>query len=256
MDIIKHSLTQDRILGYCIGNSVFMLLFKEYFMKRRQFFTSVVVGTAAFAYHPMNLIKAQEVLILPHLPYPDDALEPYITAKTIGFHYGKHHHNYMDKLNQLLKGTKMTTMSLEEIIKTNHSSETQAIFNHAAQVWNHNFYWRSMRPKGGGKPTGKLAEKLENSFGSFETFRKEWIKVAVEHFGSGWVWLVQEKDKLKILATNNAETPLTEGLKPILTIDVWEHSYYLDYQNRRIDYVTAITDNLMNWEFAEKNDTA
>lgn len=222
-------------------------------MKRRQFLTSVLVGTTTFAFNQAKLVEAQEMLTLPHLPYPENALEPYITAKTLGFHYGKHHQGYVDKLNKLVMGTEMAAMPLEKIIKMPYSPETQTIFNHAAQVWNHNFYWRSLRPKGGGKPKGKLAIELEASFGSFETFREELIKVAVGQFGSGWAWLVQENNKLKVISTSNAETPLTKGLKPLLTIDVWEHAYYLDYQNRRIDYVTAIIDNLINWEFAAEN---
>jgi Fe-Mn family superoxide dismutase len=181
-------------------------------------------------------------------------LEPVITAKTLSFHYGKHHKAYVDNLNKLIAGTDYSDLSLEEIIKgTAGRSERVAIFNNAAQIWNHTFYWNSLSPKGGGEPPAALKHKIEASFGSVDAFKKEFAAAAVSQFGSGWAWLVLEDGKLKVVKTANAEDPLTTGKKPLLTIDVWEHAYYLDYQNRRPDYVNAVLDKLINWEFALQN---
>ena len=199
-------------------------------------------------------MKSESPHVLPPLPYADNALEPIISAKTIGFHYGKHHKGYVDNLNKLVAGTEFANLPLEKIItKTAGKSDKAAIFNNAAQTWNHTFYWRSMRPKGGGEPPAALKQKIVASFGSVDACKKELSTVAMAQFGSGWVWLVLDGDKLKVIKTANAELPLTTDMKPLLTIDVWEHAYYLDYQNRRADYVNAVLDKLINWEFALQN---
>ena len=192
--------------------------------------------------------------VLPPLPYADNALEPVITAHTIDFHYRKHHQGYVDNLNKLVAGTDYATLSLEKIIAaTSGLVEAAAIFNNAAQIWNHTFYWKSLRAKGGGEPPAALKEKMAAAFGSVDGCKRELASMAVSQFGSGWGWLVLDGDKLKIVKTANAETPLTTNMKPLLTIDVWEHAYYLDYQNRRADYVAAVLDKLINWEFALEN---
>lgn len=192
---------------------------------------------------------------LPPLPYPENALEPVISATTLSFHYGKHHKAYVDNLNKLIAGTEFADKSLEEIItETVGKADKAGIFNNAAQVWNHTFYWNSMSPNGGGEPPSSLKQKIEASFGGVEAFKKEFANAAVTQFGSGWAWLVKDGEGLKIIKTSNADMPLTKGLKPLLTIDVWEHAYYLDYQNRRPDYANALIDKLINWGFAEDND--
>ena len=199
-------------------------------------------------------MKSESPHVLQPLPYADDALEPIISAKTIGFHYGKHHKGYVDNLNKLVAGTEFANLPLEKIItKTAGKADKAAIFNNAAQTWNHTFYWRSMRPKGGGEPPAALKQKIVASFGSVDACKKELSTAAMAQFGSGWVWLVLDGDKLKVVKTANAEVPLTKGMKPLLTVDVWEHAYYLDYQNRRADYVNAVLDKLINWEFALQN---
>ena len=193
-------------------------------------------------------------LVLPPLPYTENALEPVITARTIGFHYGKHHKGYVDNLNKLVAGTEYADLSLEKIIaQTAGKADKTAIFNNAAQIWNHTFYWKSMRSKGGGEPPTALKQKMEASFGSVDACRKALASAAVSQFGSGWAWLVLDSDTLKVVKTANADVPLTAGMKPLLTIDVWEHAYYLDYQNRRADYVNAVIDTRINWEFALQN---
>lgn len=198
--------------------------------------------------------SASNPMVLPPLPYAENALEPVITGKTIGFHYGKHHKGYVDNLNKLIAGTGFEGQSLENIIvQTSNKEDQTAIFNNAAQVWNHTFYWNSMKPGGGGEPPEALKQKIKESFGSVDALKKEWASTAVSQFGSGWAWLVLEGGKLKILKTGNAETPMTSDAKPLLVIDVWEHAYYLDYQNRRADHVNAVIDKLINWEFAAKN---
>jgi Fe-Mn family superoxide dismutase len=191
---------------------------------------------------------------LPALPFPENALQPVISANTLGFHYGKHHKAYVDNLNKLIVGTSFADMPLEAIIAASAGKpERVGIFNNAAQAWNHTFYWKSLRPKGGGEPPAALKQKMEASFGNVDACKKELAKTAVAQFGSGWAWLVQDGEKLRIVKTANADTPLTQRLKPLLTIDVWEHAYYLDYQNRRADYVDALIDKLANWEFAAEN---
>lgn len=191
---------------------------------------------------------------LPPLPYADNALDPVITSRTISFHYAKHHKGYVNKLNALTEGTGFADMSLEKIIaSTAMQPENTGIFNNAAQVWNHTFYWKSMTPKGGGEPPAVLKQKMQDAFGSVDACKKEFTAAATSQFGSGWAWLVMDGGKLKTVKTANAGTPLTSGLTPLLTIDVWEHAYYLDFQNRRADYVAAVLDKLINWEFALQN---
>ena len=199
-------------------------------------------------------VLSRNSLVLPPLPYGENALAPVITATTIGFHYGKHHKDYLDNLNKLITETEYADLSLEKIItSTAGRPETTAIFNNAAQTWNHTFYWKSMRPKGGGEPPAVLKQKIEASFGSVDACKKALASAAAAQFGTGWVWLVLDGGKLKAVKTADADTPLTTGMKPLLAIDVWEHAYYLDYQNRRADYVDAVLDKLINWEFALEN---
>ena len=191
---------------------------------------------------------------LPALPYADNALAPIISANTLSFHYGKHHKAYVDNLNKLVAGTEYESATLEKIITDTAGKADKAdIFSNAAQIWNHTFYWNSLRGNGGGAPTGKLAQMIESDLGGFDNFKKEFAATTVSQFGSGWGWLAVEGGKLKIVKTGNAEVPFTKGQKPLLTIDVWEHAYYLDYQNRRPDYVNAVIDKLLNWEFAAEN---
>ncbi len=202
----------------------------------------------------MPLDKAKSGFTLPKLPFAENALEPVISARTISFHYGKHHAAYLSKLNELAAGTPYEGLSLEEVVKRSAGNENdKAIFNNAGQAWNHDFYWRSMAPRGG-EPTGKIKAALDSSFGGLKDFKKAFSKAAVAHFGSGWAWLVKGKDgKLKVVTTSNADTPIAHGETPLLAADLWEHAYYLDYQNRRPDHVAAWLDKLANWSFAEKN---
>jgi Fe-Mn family superoxide dismutase len=191
---------------------------------------------------------------LPTLPYADTALAPVISANTLGFHYGKHHKTYVDNLNNLVKGTDLEGQSLEAIVAATAGKADKApVFNNAAQVWNHTFYWNCLRQNGGGAPPAKLAQMIDAGFGSFDNFKKEFAQACVTQFGSGWGWLVADGGALKVVKTANAEVPFTKGQKPLLTIDVWEHAYYLDYQNRRADYVNAVIEKLLNWQFAEEN---
>jgi len=187
--------------------------------------------------------------VLPPLPYEKNALEPHISAETLEFHYGKHHQTYVTNLNNLIVGTEFESLSLDDIVK----KSTGGIFNNAAQVWNHTFYWHSLSPNGGGEPTGALAEAINKTFGSFEKFKEDFSKTAITTFGSGWAWLVKNADgSLALVSTSNAATPLTTGQTPLLTIDVWEHAYYVDYRNLRPKYVEAFW-NLVNWDFAANN---
>ena len=201
-----------------------------------------------------DILKCESLQVLPFLPYAENALEPVISAKTIGFHYGKHHKGYVDNLKKLVEGTRFADMTLEKIMsETGGKGDNTAIFNNAAQAWNHTFYWQSLRPKGGGEPAAVLQKKIEVSFGSLDACKKELATAAMAQFGSGWVWLVLDSDMLKVVKTANADVPMTMSMKPLLTIDVWEHAYYLDYQNRRADYVKAVLDTLINWDFAAEN---
>jgi len=185
---------------------------------------------------------------LPALPWAQDALAPHISAETIEYHYGKHHAGYVKKLNAAIEGTDLASKSLVDIIR-----EGGGTFNNAAQVWNHTFYWNSIKPGGGGQPSGAVADAINGSFGSYDKFREEFSNAAATQFGSGWAWLVAEGDKLAIKKTPNAETPITTSAKPLLTIDVWEHAYYIDYRNARPDYIKTFLDSLVNWDFANQN---
>jgi len=189
-------------------------------------------------------------ITLPGLPYDKNALEPYISAKTLEFHYGKHHNAYVVNTNKLIQGTDLENKDLETIVKkTAGDASKTGIFNNAAQVWNHSFYWKCMKPGGGGKPTGSIAKKIDAAFGSYEKFVEEFKSAGATQFGSGWAWLVLKENKLQVMKTANADTPIAQGIKPLLTADVWEHAYYLDYQNRRPDYLSAFLDKLINWDF-------
>lgn len=186
---------------------------------------------------------------LPELPYPKDSLQPHISAETFEYHHGKHHNAYVTKLNELIKGTKFESMSLEEIIKNSEG----ALFNNAAQTWNHTFFWNCMAPKAGGVPGGKVADLINKKWGSFDKFKEEFAKSAVGNFGSGWTWLVQNSQgEVEIMNTSNADTPMAHNMKALMTIDVWEHAYYIDYRNARANFVTAFW-NLANWDFVNKN---
>lgn len=188
---------------------------------------------------------------LPALPYPADALKPYMSAETFSYHHGKHHAAYVANLNKLIEGTDLANKSLEEIIKATFGDPDKAgIFNNAAQVWNHTFFWESMKPGGGGAPTGPIADKINADFGSYDKFVEAFKTAAATQFGSGWAWLVLDNGTLKVTKTPNAENPLVHGQTPLLTLDVWEHAYYLDYQNRRPDFISAYLEHLVNWDAA------
>jgi Fe-Mn family superoxide dismutase len=188
---------------------------------------------------------------LPPLPYPADALQPYMSAETFSYHHGKHHAAYVANLNKLIEGTELANKSLEEIMKATFGDPDKvSIFNNAAQVWNHTFFWESMKPGGGGAPTGPIADKINADLGGYDKFVEAFKTAAATQFGSGWAWLVLDNGTLKVTKTPNAENPLVHGQVPLLTLDVWEHAYYLDYQNRRPDYITAYLEHLVNWDAA------
>ena len=189
---------------------------------------------------------------LPLLPYALEALEPHVSRKTLAVHHGNHHAAYVDKTRALVQRTPLEAASLEEIVRS-QADKPGPLFNAAAQAWNHAFLWQSMRPNGGGDATGPVAKRIEKDFGSHNAFRQQFVKAATEQFASGWAWLVLDGDKLRIVATSNAATPLIGSQVPLLTLDVWEHAYYLDYQHRRLDYVTAFLAHLVNWECANAN---
>jgi len=192
---------------------------------------------------------------LPALPYARDALAPHISAETLDIHHGKHHAAYIANLNKLLDGHELASNSLDDVVKaTAGKADKAGIFNNAAQIWNHTFYWQSMTPKGGGTPTGELAKLIDRDFGSFDAFKTAFATAGATQFGSGWAWLVAKGGKLEIRKTANAETPLTEpGVTPLLTMDVWEHAYYVDFRNRRPDYIASFLEHLVNWDFAAAN---
>lgn len=191
---------------------------------------------------------------LPYLPFSKDELEPHISTRTIEFHHGKHHQAYVNNLNTAIKDTPFAEAALEDIIKQTYGDDTKAgIFNNAAQVWNHTFFWNSLKPGGGGAPSGKVNEALCAAFGNVESFKEQFKQTGVSQFGSGWVWLVAEAGALKIVKTANAVTPVVLGQTPLVTCDVWEHAYYLDYQNRRPDFIQTFLDKLINWDFIAAN---
>ncbi|CAG0945600.1 Superoxide dismutase [Fe] [Gammaproteobacteria bacterium] len=187
---------------------------------------------------------------LPPLPWPKEALAPHISAETIDFHYGKHHNAYVNNLNKLIDGTPQAKQSLEDIVRNSEGG----VFNNAAQVYNHTFYWHCLKPRGGGTPSGRIGKAIDEAFGGFAKFREEFSSAAATQFGSGWAWLVRDADgRLKIAKTANADTPIAHRQTPLLTIDVWEHAYYIDYRNDRPKYIDTFLTHLVNWEFVEKN---
>jgi len=217
---------------------------------RRQLIKNAAATGILLATDFSSAKKKPSGISLPRLPYPKGALVPFISKRTVSFHYGKHHRGYVDKLNRALPGTEFEKMPLEKIIKASATKpQHQKIFNNAAQVYNHTLYFKSMKPRGGGSPKGKLAERLNGDLGGVTGFRQAFLDAALGQFGSGWAWLVEDQGKLKVTRTANADTPLAHGQTPLLVIDVWEHAYYLDYQNRRKDYVLAFLDHLLNWDF-------
>ncbi|MBZ5497020.1 MAG: superoxide dismutase [Acidobacteriia bacterium] len=213
-------------------------------------FTFSLAGTKVAAPAPQKRAALQ----LPPLPFDPGALAPSISANTLSFHYGKHHQGYFNNTVKMIAGTEFERVPLEDIIrKTAGSAEQAVLFNNAAQVFNHTFYWNSMKPGGGGEPEGRIGDRIRTAFGTYPKFAEEFSNAAATQFGSGWAWLVLDGGQLKVMKTANADTPIARGIKPLLAIDVWEHAYYLDYQNRRADYIKAFVDKLMNWDFAEKN---
>ena len=226
---------------------------------RRDLLGGVALGCAALvggrlgAARPALAAPAPGPVALPSLPWPEAALQPYVTARTIGFHHGKHHRAYVDNAVKLVKGTPLAQLRLDEIVRrTAGKRDQQGIFNNAAQAWNHAFYWNSLKPKAAA-PTGQLLERLRLDLGGLAGAKQALVLAGATQFGSGWAWLVLDGGKLKVTKTANADTPLTQGQIPLLTIDVWEHAYYLDYQNRRGDYLQAVVDHLLNWDFAAAN---
>ncbi len=230
---------------------------------RREFLQKGGLAVAAFV-TPVGYRKSRAIEIqagspigIPPLPYAQSALAPAISENTISFHFGKHHQAYLSNTLKLIANTEFEKATLEEIIKkTAGRADMSALFNNAAQVFNHTFYWQSMKPGGGGEPAGRMAGMIAESFGSYPKFAETFSNAAATQFGSGWAWLVREGDKLRVVKTANAENPIPMSLKPLITIDVWEHAYYLDYQNRRADYIRAFVEKLLNWNFAERNLTS
>jgi Fe-Mn family superoxide dismutase len=186
---------------------------------------------------------------LPALPYAQDALAPHISAETLEYHYGKHHQTYVTNLNKLVEGTEFESASLEDVIMKSDAG----LFNNSAQVWNHTFYWNSMSPDGGGAPTGEVADAINSAFGSYDEFRAKFAEAATTQFGSGWAWLVDSGSGLEIMKTSNADLPMKHGSKALLTIDVWEHAYYIDFRNARPNYISTFLDSLVNWDFVAQN---
>lgn len=191
---------------------------------------------------------------LPDLPYPKNALEPHLSARTLEFHHDKHHAAYVNKGNELLQGSGLENESIESIIKKTYGDSSKiGIFNNVAQVWNHTFFWHCMKPGGGGRPSGRIAERIGADFGGFDKFAEELKAAGIAQFGSGWAWLVESDGKLSVMKTPNAENPLHQNKKPLLTVDVWEHAYYLDFQNRRPDFLATFIEKLINWDFVNAN---
>ena len=218
--------------------------------------SSLIVNAVIAKKNFVNNSKIRQIMPfeLPKLPYERNALEPFISEETINYHYGKHHQAYVDNLNKLIAGSDLADKSLEEIIKISANDPAKTgIFNNAAQIWNHTFYWNSMKPNGGSKPLGDVLAKIESDFGSYDNFVNEFKNAGATQFGSGWAWLVLEDNKLKVTKTANAHTPLTTNAKPLMTMDVWEHAYYLDYQNARPNYIEIFLEKLVNWDFVAKN---
>jgi len=232
-------------------------------LSRRRFMSDFLAGSAVLAIggkawakagNSVSMRQDKKLIELPPLPYAMQALEPHISARTLSFHYGKHHQGYINNTNAIVNKEGLWGKSLTELIReAAGKADTVALFNNAAQAWNHGFYWQSLTPKGGGEPRGKLGEAIHAEFGGYEAFKQKFIAAASSRFGSGWSWLVHDDRKLKIVTTANADTPLIHGQTPLLVVDVWEHAYYLDYQNGRKKYLAAVMDQLINWRFAESN---
>ena len=239
----------------------FMKMSKRKFIKALTLSPILMLGACKIKALSHNAILTKNIFgrtnmpfELPTLPYGKNALAPHISENTINYHYGKHHQAYVTNLNNLISGTDLADKSLEEIIKISANDKTKAgIFNNSAQVWNHTFYWHSMKPNGGGKPTGEVLKHIESDFGSYENFVTEFKNAGATQFGSGWAWLVLDSGKLKVVKTGNAETPLTTSAKPLMTMDVWEHAYYLDFQNARPTYIDTFLNHLVNWDFVNEN---
>ena len=239
----------------------FMKMSKRKFIKALTLSPILMLGACKIKALSHNAILTKNIFgrtnmpfELPTLPYGKSALAPHISENTINYHYGKHHQAYVTNLNNLISGTDLAEKSLEEIIKISANDKTKAgIFNNSAQVWNHTFYWHSMKPNGGGKPTGEVLKLIESDFGSYENFVTEFKNAGATQFGSGWAWLVLDSGKLKVVKTGNAETPLTTSAKPLMTMDVWEHAYYLDFQNARPTYIDTFLNHLVNWDFVNEN---
>jgi Fe-Mn family superoxide dismutase len=216
--------------------------------KTALFFTVISIGLTVSC---CSILEDETSIAMEELAYPKNALEPYISAETMHLHYGKHYAGYVAASNRLLKKSPFSGKPITEIIALSSSDSQYAnIFNNVAQAWNHSFFWRSIKPGGGGIPQGVLAKKIDEDFGGFGKFKEAFLAEAGKHFGSGWVWLVDDGEGLKILTTSNADTPIAHGLHPIFGVDLWEHAYYLDYQNRRNDFVKTVLDNLADWDFA------
>ena len=222
---------------------------------RRLFLKAAATTTVAAAVLGFPaILEGAEPIALPPLPFADTALDPVISSRTLSFHWGKHHKGYVDALNGLVKGGPLEGRPLTEIVRASAADPAaRAVFNNAAQSWNHEFYWKSLRPKGGAAPSGVLAERIEASFGTLDGLKKALVDAGTGQFGSGWAWLVAEGGALKVVKTANADTPITTGATPLLVVDVWEHAYYLDWQNRRKDYLNAVVSELLNWDFAAGN---
>ncbi|WP_084448538.1 superoxide dismutase [Desulfovibrio inopinatus] len=226
-------------------------------VSRRQFMgmaATAGVALTAFAAGLPRSVLAADAFTAPALPYAENALEPYISARTVSFHYGKHTMAYFKKTNAMLANSPKAGSSLEEVFKdAAKDAAAQNLFNNAAQAWNHVFYWQGMKPGGGGPATGDVAKMIKASFGNYDSFKKAFAEAGATQFGSGWAWLVLEGEELRVVKTPNAMNPMVAGAKPLLTMDVWEHAYYLDYQNRRGDYISAFLDHLVNWDFVNAN---
>lgn len=224
-------------------------------MLKRTVLALLLIGSAACCLCAVSAVHAEErkesamPFTLPPLPYKEDALAPHLSAETLQYHYGKHHQAYVNNLNKLTEGKPEAAKSLDEIIMT----ASGGVFNNAAQVWNHTFYWSCMKPGGGGEPSGELAAAIKRDFGSFAKFREEFANAGATLFGSGWTWLVLDNGKLKVVQTSNADLPMKHGQTALLTMDVWEHAYYIDYRNARPKYVDTFLNNLVNWDFAAAN---
>jgi superoxide dismutase, Fe-Mn family len=226
-------------------------------MSRRRFVCAAAATTVAAAsssFPAPAIAQNRAPYALPPLPYAENALAPVISAHTMSFHYGRHHRGYVETINRMVQGDPLGDLSLEELIKTTNANPNRAAqFNNAAQVWNHTFYWNSMKPNGGGQPNGALKAKIDEDLGGYDKFKADFAAISNGQFGSGWGWLVaDDKGKLSLTRTANADTPMVRGQACLLTIDVWEHAYYLDYQNRRADYTAAVIDKLLNWDFANE----